>query len=177
LNNKKVKSLTNFAKAFLLWTVVLQLIVWQFHQSPILASYFQSSLADVVGTLYTFISNEIIIDNNLLIHPETGRYVVIDSQCTGLALIATFWAGVFSLSYSIKNKIFMALIAVILIQLENLLRITRLFHEIKNPINNFEIYHLYIWQLINFIFALALFYFLSYYITHKEISFVKNNNK
>jgi exosortase/archaeosortase family protein len=177
LNNKKVKNLTDFAKAFLLWTVILQLTVWQFHQTPALASYFQNSLADIVGTFYRFFSNAIIIDNNLLIHEDTGRYVVVDTQCTGLSLIATFLAGVFALPYSIKNKSIMALSAVMLIQLENILRITHLFYEMKEPINNFEIYHLYIWQLVNFLFALALFYFLNHYINQKENSFVKNNNK
>jgi exosortase/archaeosortase family protein len=157
--------------------VILQLLVWQFHQTPTLANYFQSSLADIVGNFYTFFSNKIIIDNNLLIHADTGRYVVVDSQCTGLSLIATFVAGIFSLGYSIKNKLIMVISAVILIQLENILRITHLFYEMKEPINNFEIYHLYIWQLVNFIFALALFYFLNHYINQKEKSFVKNNNK
>jgi len=178
LNDKNVKSLTHFAKAFLLWTVVLQFLVWQFHQTPALANVFQSTLADIVGNFYRLISNKIIVDNNLLIHSETGRYVVVDSQCTGLSLIATLLAGIFSLSHSIKYKLLMAISAIIFIQLENIIRITHLFHEIKDPINNFDIYHLYIWQLVNFIFALAIFYLLNHYINQKEKSLVKiNNNK
>ncbi|NQZ82420.1 MAG: archaeosortase/exosortase family protein [Colwellia sp.] len=177
MNDKNVKSLSHFSKAFLLWTVVLQIIVWQFHQTPILANAFQNSLADIVGNFYRIISNNIIVDNNLLIHPDTGRYVVVDSQCTGLSLVATLLAGIFSLFHSIKNKLLMAVSAIILIQFENIIRITHLFYEIKEPVNNFEIYHLYIWQLVNFLFALTVFYFLNHYVNKKEKSLVNNNNK
>ena len=71
----------------------------------------------------------------------------------------------------------MAVSAIILIQFENIIRITHLFYEIKEPVNNFEIYHLYIWQLVNFLFALTVFYFLNHYVNKKEKSLVNNNNK
>ena len=54
----------------------------------------------------------------------------------------------------------MSLIAIVAIQALNILRISHLFFEIKHPINHFEIYHLYVWQFINFVSSMGVFYLL-----------------
>lgn len=63
----------------------------------------------------------------------------------------------------------MSIFTVLVIQTLNILRISHLFFEIKHPVNYFEIYHLYVWQLVNFIFAIGVFYLLYNYFCKKGL--------
>ena len=46
------------------------------------------------------------------------------------------------------------------LSIENVIRIAHLFFEIRLPNNNFEFYHLYVWQIVNFITGLVVLLFL-----------------
>jgi len=149
---------TNFFYRFLLWTLLLQVIVWQIETTPYIANFIEHGLAQISGKLYNFYSQQWLVSGNKIIHSDSLRFVYVDRSCTGLSLIATLTAAIFSLSFSWSKKISMVIIAALLIQIENLIRITHLFHLVKQVDSNFDFYHLYIWQLVNFIVALFIFY-------------------
>ena len=69
-------------------------------------------------------------------------------------LIASVSAVIMALNQPISNKIYMLIVVVLILHVENILRITHLMYEIKEENNDFDFYHLYIWQIINFVTAL-----------------------
>ena len=161
-------SLYVFFIKFLLWSAIFQYAVWQFHHHAFLSELLLNTLTQLSEKFCALFSNNILIDSNKLIHADTGRYIIIDQQCSGLTLIATLLAAFCSLPTKKSKKLAMSLIAIVAIQALNILRISHLFFEIKQPVNHFEMYHLYVWQFINFTFAIALFYLLQQH-------FVKGN--
>lgn len=161
--------LKQFFPRFLAWTLILQLLVWFAGRMSGTAAAIEQAIAAFVGLLYRLFVGDIFISTNRLIHEGSGAYVVVDQQCTALALVATVWAGIFSLSHVWKKKLMMAAIAVVIIQLENAFRIMHLYYEIGKVINRFEFYHLYFWQLINFLTALCVFFFLDKVFQNKEL--------
>jgi len=168
ITKKREKSLLQFFVLFLTLSIVLQFIVWRVHQHDMLATLIQETLTSWIEQAYLIFSNNITSQGNHLIHPETKRYLVVDAQCTALSLIATLVAAILATSHKITTKIVMIIIATILIQLENIVRIMHLFYEIRLPINNFYFYHLYVWQFINFAYALVVFYFLHTRFRHNK---------
>ncbi|WDE05128.1 exosortase/archaeosortase family protein [Thalassomonas viridans] len=162
--------LNHFFPRFLGWTLVLQLLVWLASREPAVAAPVELAIAGFAGEFYRLFFGDILISANQLIHEGSGAYVVVDQECTALALVATVWAGIFSLSHSLKKKIMMAIIAIAVIQLENAFRIMHLYYEIGKVINRFEFYHLYVWQLINFITAVCVFFFLDKAFQKKEFN-------
>ncbi|WP_076419556.1 hypothetical protein [Colwellia sp. UCD-KL20] len=156
------KPLLSFFRVFMVWVLLLQLLVWWIDESTRLAFFIQSYLAEAAGYLGHFFLDNVSVIDNKLIHADTQRFVIVDHKCTALSLIATLWAAIFALQYRWSLKILMAISACILIQIENIIRIVHLFNEIKYPINQFELYHLYIWQLVNFVSALALFFLMNW---------------
>ncbi len=165
--------ISSFFSRFLMWFLIFQSVVWLTYTIPALANSIQSTLASVVIWFYSLFSNGATSDGNIIKHVETGRFLVIDQYCTGFTLVATLVAGLMALHISWTNKFFAAIIAILFIQFENIFRITHLFYEIKQPINNFEIYHLYIWQGINFITALLTFYIIVRLFKQKETNVFK----
>ncbi|WDD99375.1 hypothetical protein [Thalassomonas actiniarum] len=134
-----------------------------------IAAAIEQAIATFSGELYRLFFGDILIAANRLSHEGSGAYVVVDQQCTALALVATVWAGIFSLPHAWKKKIMMAFIAMVIIQLENAFRIMHLYYEIGKMVNRFEFYHLYFWQLINFLTAISVFFFLDKVFQKKEL--------
>ncbi|WP_281560336.1 hypothetical protein [Thalassomonas sp. RHCl1] len=161
--------LSYFFPRFLAWVLILQLLVWQAGQLPVIAAAIEQAIATCAGEIYRLFFGDIVIAANRLSHEGSGAYVVVDQQCTALALVATVWAGIFSLSHRWQKKIMMALIAMVIIQLENAFRIMHLYYEIGKVVNQFEFYHLYFWQVINFLTAISVFFFLDKAFQKKEL--------
>lgn len=164
--------LRNFFICFLCWLSLLQICVIVIHSTPELSTSIETAIAELTRLTYSLIFEPIIRENNHIIHISSNRYLVVDHQCTALALCATLTAALLALPHKWTIRIAAAVIAVLLIQIENIIRIVFLMYEIKSPINNFDFYHLYIWQFINFCFALLVFYLCFKYTNHYE-----NNNK
>ena len=162
--------LSRFFVRFLCWTLLLQLMVWQLNQSPGFSSVIEQFIAWFVASLYGFFFDDMLLAGNHLIHKASARYVIVDQQCTALVLVASLMAGIFSLPHKRRNKIAMILIAVAVIQVENAFRIMHLYYEMGKKNNQFEFYHLYVWQLINFIMAVCLFFFLDRAFQKKEFN-------
>ncbi|WDE12162.1 exosortase/archaeosortase family protein [Thalassomonas haliotis] len=133
-----------------------------------IAAGIEQAIAAFAGECYRLFFGNVLISANRLSHEGSGAYVVVDQACTALTLVATVWAGIFSLRHVWKKKIMMAFIAVIIIQLENAFRIMHLYYEIGQMVNHFEFYHLYFWQLVNFLTAICVFFFLDKVFQEKE---------
>ncbi|GAA6206224.1 MULTISPECIES: archaeosortase/exosortase family protein [Thalassotalea] len=139
---------------FLLYLIILQSIVYWVHRDLWLSQTIQHALSNSVAYLYQLIAEPIIVDGNLLKHTNSTRFLIVDNECTGLMLIASVSAVVLALNQPIYNKICMLIVAVLVLHVENILRIIHLMYEIKEENNDFDFYHLYIWQIINFVTAL-----------------------
>jgi len=159
---------------FLLWSAIFQFAVWQLHHHAFLSELLLNTLAQLSEKFCALFTHNILIDTNRLIHADTGRYIIIDQQCSGLSLIATLLAAFCSLPIKKRKILAMSLIAIVAIQALNIFRISHLFFEIKHPINHFEIYHLYVWQLINFVFSMGVFYLLQQYFLKRKVKGNKN---
>lgn len=166
--NSKLKY---FFPRFLLWTILLQTFVWQIGKTPWIINSIENNITEITASIISPFYSNTLVNNNKLIHDDSNRYVVVDKECTALALVATLIASIFSLPYSISKKLLMAFCATILIQIENVIRIVHLYYEVKQPINQFAFYHLYVWQIINFFSAIGIFFLLDWFFKNK----VKHN--
>ncbi|MDO6447486.1 archaeosortase/exosortase family protein [Colwellia sp. 1_MG-2023] len=150
----EVSLLLRFFPRFLLFIVIFQSLVYFIHSDLWLSQFIQLALANNVAYIYQLFVGSIIVDGNLLKHIDSTRFLIVDNECTGLMLIASVSAVIMALNQPINNKIFMIIIAVLILHVENIIRISHLMYEIKEESNDFDFYHLYIWQFINFVTAL-----------------------
>ena len=149
-----------FFPRFIIALIVLQLTVFALHSSTEISNIVQNALTQVVAVIHTILGTKIIVQGNMLIHQHTLQYVVVDNECTGLMLLASVCAAIIGLAHSVINTLKMIILAVIILQTENIIRIAHLFVVIKQSSDNFEFYHLYFWQIINFITGLTIFFIL-----------------
>ena len=166
--------LKHFFIYFLLWTFALQLLVFAASNTPEFIDFVTNALAQLSTVLYTLAVEPNSLLNNQLIHTESGRYLVIDSNSTALPLTATLVAALLSTEFSWTKRIVAIVIAVLLLQIENVVRITHLFYEIKQPVNSFHLFNLYIWQFVLFVSAIVIFYWLYNWLQKREKSTESN---
>jgi len=158
--NTTIQQIINphFFYRFLFWTLLLQIAVWQIETTTITINIIEHGLAKLSGFIYSFYSSQWLVDGNKIIHSDSLRFIYVDRSCTGLSLIATLTAAFLSLSLPWRKKLICVIVATLLIQIENTIRITHLFHLVKQVDNHFTFFHLYFWQLANFISAILIFY-------------------
>lgn len=151
--NERIITL-NFISKFLILIVLFQGIVYFIHNSPWLSQLIQLAITNSVAFVYQLFFEPIVVDGNKLLHQDLLRFLIVDNECTGLMLLASVSAVIMAFSQSFDTKIKMLIIAILVLQGENTLRITHLLFEISKESNNFDFYHLYFWQIINFITAI-----------------------
>ena len=161
-------SLKHFFIRFLLWIVGLQLLVIMINQTPIMIDTIVNTIAFCSSIVYSTAVEPMTLSENLLIHSDSGRFLVIDAQSTALSLTATMAAALFSTEFPWRQKLIAVMVAALLIQLQNFVRISHLFNEIKQANNNFEFLNLYVWQFANFISALILFLLLFHWLQNSN---------
>lgn len=116
----------------------------------------------MLAAICLFVSQLIGIQNvcrldNFLLHSETGCYVHIDQSCSGLPMMFVILTGLWVYG---SRKFHHYLIAVCVVQGLNVLRIVHLFYLVNIDFERFQLFHIYIWQGVNFIGAVSLFSFL-----------------
>ena len=139
---------------FVVYLAILHSIAVTLQLNETSANFIQQYLALTVEKVVRFLGYPITVHANNLMDPTTFRYVVVDNECTGLLLLASVLAALLALNKSPWHKLATVLIATGVMQLENLSRIVHLYIEMTTPNNNFDFYHLYVWQAINFVTAL-----------------------
>ncbi|GAA5135214.1 archaeosortase/exosortase family protein [Thalassotalea piscium] len=145
----------NFFSRFLVFIVIFQVIVYCIHQSQLLSYAVQLAISHSVAFFYSLVADiTIIVDGNHLIHSDSPRFLIVDNECTGLMLFASVSAVIMSFKQPFTARLKMVLLAAVLLYCENMLRIAHLLFEVKKDNNQFEFYHLYVWQIINFLTAL-----------------------
>lgn len=165
--NQNQSSTVTYFFRFVLLLLVLQSIVLVIHQYSLSATLVQNSIAQLVANIYNHFFVPITVEGNLLIHANTDRFLIVDNQCTGLMLTASVSAAIFAFRYPVNLKMAYVLLGIIVIQLQNVLRILHLVFESQTVDNSFDFYHLYFWQLMNFLTALFVI-FLSEYLMNKK---------
>jgi exosortase/archaeosortase family protein len=151
--HKKPISLTFFTK-FLLAVIILQTGVYFLHSSSYFSQLIQESIASCVGFFYSMVEPSIVNNSNLLIHQDSPNFLIVDNSCTGLMLIASVSSAIIAFDYAWQVKIKMVIIGVLVLQCENIIRIMHLLYIVKQDNDNFDFFHLYVWQTINFVTAL-----------------------
>ncbi|GAA6170466.1 hypothetical protein NBRC116592_01360 [Colwellia sp. KU-HH00111] len=149
-----------FFPRFITALIGLQLAVLAIHSSGTLSAIVQSALTKIVAMIHTVLGSQLIVQDNMLIHQGSMNYVIVDNECTGLMLLASVCAAIIGFAKSIFNALKMIIIAVIILQTENIVRITHLVFVIEHTNENFDFYHLYFWQAVNFITGLAILFIL-----------------
>ncbi|MCI2282723.1 archaeosortase/exosortase family protein [Colwellia sp. MSW7] len=148
------KSITlNFFTQFILTVVILQLVVYVLQAN--FSAIIQGSITHAVGLLYSMVDSSIVIDGNLLIHQDSLGFLIVDNSCTGLMLLASVCSAIIAFEHTWHVKVKMILIAIFILQCENIVRIAHLLYVVKNQNSAFDMFHLYIWQAINFATALV----------------------
>jgi len=143
-----------YLSRFLLVLIILQGFVYFAHTTPAIFQLIQHTITNTVAYIYQVIAEPVIVDKNTLRHTPAGQYLIVNNECTGLMLVATVFSAIIACQHSWLAKLKMLTMAILLLQCENIFRITHLLYEIKKENNNFEFYHLYIWQALNFIAAI-----------------------
>jgi exosortase/archaeosortase family protein len=155
-----MKGAVIFFPRFVFALFCLQSFVFVIQTLPITAEFIQSGIAQSVAWLYGFYDSKVMVQGNAIAHLGTYRYVVVDNSCTGLMLLASICAVIVASAKPLVVKLQMVFWAIVILQVENICRISHLFFEIKQPVNNFEFYHLYVWQWVNFITAIVVLFVL-----------------
>mgnify|MGYP006082998505 CR=1 FL=1 len=168
----KPSLILSFFPRFLIALIGLQLTVFAIHSSKEISTIIQNNIIQAVFLIHKFLGTQMIVQGDRLIHQNTLHYVTVDNECTGLMLLASVCAALIGLAHSAINTLKMMIIAVLILQTENIIRIAHLFVEVKQPDNSFEFYHLYFWQVINFITGLAVFFILARKFNKKSDQYV-----
>lgn len=146
----------HFFSKFLLIVIIFQLAVYMLQAS--FSTFIQGAIANTAGFIYRMFDASIMIEGNLLIHQEPYGFLIVDNSCTGLMLLASVCAAILAFDHKWQSKIKMLTIAIIILQSENVFRIAHLLYIVKNNSDAFEMFHLYIWQGINFATALVVIF-------------------
>ena len=146
-------TLIYFSK-FLIFIILFQSTVFIVHSNIEASQMVQIAITNVVAYVYQLLADPVIIDGNTLKHVNSSRFLIVDNECTGLILLASVCAVVMAFNYSWQAKLKMIVMAILILQSENIIRITHLLFVLTKENSDFDIYHLYIWQVINFITAL-----------------------
>lgn len=156
VQNKKIERtfVLSFFQKFIIAVIFLQLSVFFLQSNLYFSVLIQSAITNTVGLIYNMVSSPVTIDGNLLIPSNSLNYLVVDNSCTGLMLIASVCAALIAFNYSWRVKVKMIMIAIVILQSENIVRIVHLLHVIQQDDNDFDFFHLYVWQVINFFTAL-----------------------
>ena len=149
-----------FTIRFVLFFLAAQALVWVMNASEKMISVTLKLITITAGILYQLWDSHIWINGNMMLHPDNGRYLVIDQSCTGFQMTATLVAG---LAASGCRKWTFYGLTILFIQVLNQIRIVHLFGLIHGDWTRFEFYHLGVWQGANFILACLFFYFLLWY--------------
>lgn len=144
----------NFFIKFLLYIIIFQWAVYLIQTNSFISLKIQTTLVNTVAYIYQLFAEPVIINGNTLRHVNSSKFLIVDNECTGLILLASVCSVLMAFNYSWWAKLKMILVAVFILEGENIIRMTHLLHEIKKENNDFDIYHLYIWQIINFVTAL-----------------------
>jgi len=139
---------------FLVFVTLLQGVVYIIHNNPVLSQLIQFAITNIVAFVYEILAEPVIVDENTLRHIGTSRFLIVNDECTGLVLLASVCSVFMAFNYSWPAKLKMIVTVILLLQVENIIRITHLLFIFKKENNDFDIYHLYIWQVINFTTAL-----------------------
>ncbi|SEK40386.1 exosortase/archaeosortase family protein [Colwellia chukchiensis] len=158
--NHNASALLRFFPRFVVVLILLQFIVLAIHTSSVASTLIQHWLTQAVAYIHQLLGTAFTVNGNVLTHQQSLQYVIVDNQCTGLMLLASVWAAIIGFARSLLKTLKMLIFAVIILQAINVLRITHLFFEIGQANNNFEFYHLYFWQTVNFISAVVVLFFL-----------------
>jgi exosortase/archaeosortase family protein len=151
--HKRPIILTFFTK-FLLAVIILQLGVYFLHSNLYFSQLIQATIAGCVGFFYSMIDPSIVNESNLLIHQDSPNFLIVDNSCTGLMLLASVCSAIVAFDYAWQVKIKMVIIGILILQCENIIRIMHLLYIVKQDNDNFDFFHLYVWQIINFVTAL-----------------------
>ena len=150
----------SFFPRFIVALTLLQCLVLAIHSSPTTSSIIQRIITQTVALIHAALGTSFTVNGNVLTHQPSLQYVIVDNECTGLMLLASVCAAIIGFARSALKTLKMITIAVIILSIENVIRIAHLFFEIRLPNNNFEFYHLYVWQIVNFITGLVVLLFL-----------------
>ena len=143
----------HFIVSFIIALVLFQIVAYLLSDTETV----QHALAIMAGKLYGLFDQGMLVERNRLIHISSGRFVVVDHQCTGFSLLATLFALLVSLPNQLKHKIMSLICVLVLLQLENLIRINHLYYLISVAPEYFNLFHLYLWQGVNFFYAIGVF--------------------
>ena len=139
---------------FIIYFFLFQIVVWEIYESDLLRAALLNQIAKLAASLYAFFGKQPLLTDNILSHLDNGRYLIINPSCSGVQMTATLIAGL--LAFRCK-KLYYYILTIIAVQVLNQLRIVHLFSLIHDDWDRFNFYHLYVWQIFNFIFACSFF--------------------
>lgn len=156
--NKRDKFALSFIARFGLFLIFFQTVVYFIHESSYLSSNLQVLLANLAANVYNLIGEGAYVEGNAIYATGAANFVYVDNECTGLQLLATLISLVCAFKDSPKHKLLWIGIVTTLLFIINIIRISHLFYVAVYSWDLFEIFHLYVWQLSNFVVGLVVIY-------------------
>lgn len=156
--NNRDKFALSFIARFGLFLIFFQAVVFAIHQSTYLSSNLQVLLANLAASVYNLIGEGAYVEGNAIYASGAANFVYVDNECTGLQLLATLISLVCAFKDDLKHKLLWIGIIAILLIVINIIRISHLFYIAVYSWDFFELFHIYVWQISNFIVGLALIY-------------------
>lgn len=156
--NKRDKFALSFIARFGLFLIFFQAVVYFIHESSYLSSNLQVLLANLAANLYNLFYEGAYVEGNAIYASGAANFVYVDNECTGLQLLATLISLVCAFKDKLKHKLLWIGIITTLLSIVNIIRISHLFYIAVYYWDLFELFHIYVWQLSNFVVGLVLIY-------------------
>lgn len=155
-----------FISHFILFLTPALLILEIIESVPVTSAIVLNTISFTAGKLAALVGTQNLYQNgNMLLHVDSGRYLIIDHTCSGLALTATFLAGLAAFRCHRRHYF---ILVIVFVQCLNLIRIVHLFFLINKSMEQFAYYHLYVWQIVNFVCSCMFFIALLWRLTHES---------
>lgn len=156
--NNRDKFALSFIARFGLFLIFFQTVVYVIHESAYLSSNLQVWLANLAAYAYNLFGEGAYVEGNAIYASGAANFVYVDNECTGLQLLATLISLVCTFRDDLKYKLLWIGIITMLLFSINIIRISHLFYVAVYSWDLFELFHIYIWQLSNFVVGLILIY-------------------
>ena len=155
-----------FCGRFTLYLLPALLLLLAVEAVPSVSMPILNTITWVAGKIAGFLgSQDLYHSQNMLLHIDSGRYLIIDHSCSGIALTVTLVTGLAAFRC---QRIHYYLAIMLFVQCLNVARIVHLFFLIDKDMEQFTFYHLYVWQVVNFSFACLLFSAFLWRLSHND---------
>lgn len=157
-----------FFSHFCVWLGLIYLLLALPWVQSTLPPLLMRSLVSISHSLYGQFDPGAVAVGQYIVNPQNQAYLFIDHSCSGINACIGMIAILLAYRAPVSRKLAAAALALLIIQSINVVRISHLFYLIQVDRALFELFHLYIWQPVNLLLMITLFYLFTCYVKRQN---------